>query len=352
MRCRDGCILGAMNVLVAGGAGYIGGWLTDRIRDAGHQVRVFDVLLYEDQYLKEVDFVHGNVLDWPEIEPHLEWADAVVWLAAMVGDGACALDPELTRAINVESVRRLAQSFDGRIVFMSTCSVYGAQDGLLTEESPLNPLSLYAETKAEAEQALAGTDAIIFRLGTIYGVSDTYSRIRMDLVLNLLTVKALLYRKINVFGGDQYRPLLHVRDVAEAVVPVLGGDLRGSYNLESENVTIRALAERIAASHPDVQTEFTDLPLQDLRNYRVSSEKARAAFGFDPQLTVEDGVRQIGKHVAEGRVRDPSSPRYSNLDFLRPLLVPERSPLGREVIVPHRFRTGRPAASPPVANAS
>src|SRR5204862_6368859 len=105
----------------------------------------------------------------------------------------------------------------GRIVFMPTCSFYGAQDGLLTDESPLNPLSLYAETKAEAEQALDGTDAIIFRLGTIDGVSDTYSRIRMDLVLNLLTVKALLYKKINVFGGDQYRPLLHVRDVAEAV---------------------------------------------------------------------------------------------------------------------------------------
>ena len=342
--CGDGCILGAMNVLVAGGAGYIGGWLTDRIRDDGHEARVFDVLLYEDQYLKDVDFVHGNVLDWPEIEPHLDWADAVVWLAAMVGDGACALDPGLTRAINVDSVRRLVQSFDGRIVFMSTCSVYGAQDGVLTEESPIDPLSLYAETKAEAEQALAGTNAVVFRLGTIYGVSDAYSRIRMDLVLNLLTVKAIQHRKISVFGGDQYRPLLHVRDVGEAVVPVLGSDVRGTFNLESGNVTIRALAERIAALHPDVQTEFTDLPLQDLRNYRVSSEKARAAFGFDPRLMVEDGVRQIGRLVAEGRVRDPSSPRYSNLDFLRPLLVPERSPLGREVIVPHRFRTGRSAA--------
>jgi len=142
------------NVLVVGGAGYIGGWLTDRIRADGHEVRVFDVLLYEDQYLKDVDFVHGNILERESVAPHLKWADAVVWLAAMVGDGACALDPDLTRAINVDSVRWLREHFDGRIVFMSTCSVYGAQDGLLTEESPLNPLSLYAETKAEAEQAL------------------------------------------------------------------------------------------------------------------------------------------------------------------------------------------------------
>ena len=329
------------NVLVVGGAGYIGGWLTDRIRETGHSVRVFDILLYEDQYLKEVDFVHGNILDRGAIRPHLEWADAVVWLAAMVGDGACSLDPDLTRAINVDSVRWLASFYEGRIVFLSTCSVYGAQDGLLTEGSPLNPLSLYAETKAEAEQALEDSDAIVFRLGTIYGVGDTYSRVRMDLVLNLLTVKAMLHGRISVFGGDQYRPLLHVRDVAAAVLPTLFSSHRGIFNLESENVTIRTLAERIEAFYPEVETEFTDLPFQDLRNYRVSSDKARSAFAFTPTLCVEDGIRQIAQVVQQGRVRDTSAPRYSNLDFLRPLLVPELSPLGREIIVGHHFRTGR-----------
>jgi nucleoside-diphosphate-sugar epimerase len=338
-----------MNVLVVGGAGYIGGWLTDCIRDDGHEVRVFDVLLYEDQYLKDIDFVHGNVLDRSALAPQLGWADAVVWLAAMVGDGACALDRGLTSAINVDSVRWLAETFNGRIVFMSTCSVYGAQEGLLTEQSTLNPLSLYAETKTEAEAVLAGHDAIIFRLGTIYGLSDTYSRIRMDLVLNLLAVKAMLHGRISVFGGEQYRPLLHVRDVACAVVPTLFSEHRGIFNLESENVTIRGLAERIAMFYPDVEATFTDLPFEDLRNYRVSSEKARSTFGFDPRLTVEDGIRQIGEAVAEGRVRDTSAPRYSNLDFLRPLLVPERSPLGREIIVPHRFRTGHRSATAEVA---
>jgi nucleoside-diphosphate-sugar epimerase len=352
VRCLLGRLAAALailrvvrNVLVVGGAGYIGGWLTDRIREAGHEVRVFDVLLYEDHYFKEVDFVHGNILERDELRPHLEWADAVIWLAAMVGDGACALDPDLTRAINVESVRWLRSTFDGRIVFMSTCSVYGAQDGLLTEDSPLNPLSLYAETKAEAEQALAGSDSIIFRLGTIYGVSDTYSRIRMDLVLNLLTVKAMLHGRISVFGGEQYRPLLHVRDVAEAVVPTLFSEHRGIFNLESENVTIRGLAERIAAFYPDVEAEFTDMAFQDLRNYQVASDRARETFGFTPQLTVEDGIRQIAGVVREGRVRDTSVPRYSNLDFLRPLLVPERSPLGREIIVRDRFRTSRGVGS-------
>src|SRR5262249_25689660 len=249
------------NVLVVGGAGYVGGWLSDQIQVAGHRVRVFDVLLYEDHYLKDVDFVYGNILERETLRPHLEWADAVVWLAAMVGDGACALDPELTHSINVDSVRWLAETFDRRIVFMSTCSVYGAQESLLTENSPTNPLSLYAETKMEAEQALldADADAIVFRLGTIYGIGDTYSRIRMALVLNLLAVKAALHRRISVFGGDQYRPLLHVRDVARGVLPTLLSEHRGVFNLESENVTIRQLAERIAAFYPEVEVAFTDM---------------------------------------------------------------------------------------------
>ena len=93
------------NVLIPGGAGYIGGWLTDRALEAGHEVRVYDLLLYEDRYLKEVDFVAGDVLDTERLAPHLEWADTVVWLAALVGDPACALDSTLTRKINLESVQ-------------------------------------------------------------------------------------------------------------------------------------------------------------------------------------------------------------------------------------------------------
>jgi hypothetical protein len=147
--------------------------------------------------------------------------------------------------------------------------------------------------------------------------------------------------------------LLHVRDVACAVIPALFSDHRGTFNLESDNVTIRELAERIIAIRPDIDAEFTDAPLQDLRNYRVSSEKARATFGFEPQLTVEDGIRQIARIVEEGRVRDTSVPRYSNHDFLRPLLVPERSPLGTEIVVGHRFRArGSPVGTPNGADAA
>src|SRR3569623_527213 len=112
------------NVLIVGGAGYVGGGITDRLVAAGHRVRLCDSLLYEDVYLKPVDFVYGDVRDRETLRRELSWADAVVWLAALVGDGACSHVTALTREINVESVRWLAQAFDRRIVFMSTCSVY------------------------------------------------------------------------------------------------------------------------------------------------------------------------------------------------------------------------------------
>lgn len=322
-----------------GGAGYIGGWLTDRLMGEGYEVRVFDLLLYEEAYLKEVDFILGDIRDKDSLLPHLKWADAVIWLAALVGDGACSLSPELTRGVNVDSLRWLTQVYDGRIVFMSTCSVYGAQKGILTEQSPLEPLSLYAETKAEAERLLRSADSLIFRLGTIFGVGDTYSRIRLDLVLNLLTVKAILHGRLNVFGGNQYRPLLHVRDVAEAVCPTVFSDHRGIFNLHAENITIKDLAERVKASYPEVEVEYTDMRFQDLRNYCVSSDKARTLFGFYPRYSIEDGIRQIGDLVKQGRIRDTTLPRYSNLDYLRPRLDPEDSPLGTELVVAPPFRS-------------
>ena len=233
-------------VLVTGGAGYVGGWLTDRVIEAGHDVRVYDLLLYEDRYLKDVPFVAGDVLDYERLAPHLEWADTVVWLAGLVGDPACALDPNLTDKINVQSVRWLCGHFDGRIVFPSTCSVYGAQDEELDETSLTDPLSLYAESKVEGERILERhPNSLIFRLATLAGLGDSYSRIRLDLVVNLLVVRARLVGELQVFGGEQYRPLLHIRDVATAVVPHLGSGARGIYNLGTENITILGLAQRV-----------------------------------------------------------------------------------------------------------
>src|SRR5205823_11312675 len=114
----------AMNVLVVGGAGYIGGVTTDLFLEKGYNTRVYDCLLYEESFRKPVDFAYGDIRDHGKLRDHLKWADAVVWLAALVGDGACALNPDLSVAVNQEPLKWLAQNYDGRVVFMSTCSVY------------------------------------------------------------------------------------------------------------------------------------------------------------------------------------------------------------------------------------
>src|SRR5215207_7331808 len=271
-------------VLIVGGAGYIGGWLTDKTIEAGHEVRVYDLLLYEERYLKEVPFFAGDVLDRERLAPHLKWADTVVWLAGLVGDPACTLDPNLTRRINFESVAWLGRSFGGRIIFPSTCSVYGAQDGELDETSATNPLSLYAETKLRAEEVLTRErpDSLILRLATLAGVGDTYSRIRLDLVVNLLVMRAKLVGRLQVYGGQQYRPFLHVRDVATAIVPLLVSDAAGIFNVGAGNYTISEIAERIVESVGGGDIETIEAPFQDTRNYRVSFSRARRVLGLGP----------------------------------------------------------------------
>ena len=309
-------------VLVVGGAGYVGGYLTDFANAQGHEVRVFDKLLYEDAFLKSVDFVYGDILDMKALKPHLDWADVVVWLAAFVGDPACALNPELTMNTNVESIKSLVSNFDGRIIFPSTCSVYGAQLGELTETSDLNPLSLYAESKIAAEKVLlsAPNETLIFRLGTLFGLSDTYARLRVDLVLNVLTIRAVREGHMSVFGGQQFRPLLHVRDVATAMVPQIDTKSTGVYNLHTENITIIELAERIQEFLPGTKLEITESSFQDARNYMVSSEKAHTELGFAPKWTVSDGIAEVAKAVAEHRIPNVNLPRFSNVAALQNII--------------------------------
>lgn len=305
------------NVLIVGGAGYVGGAITDLIQQSNYNVRVYDALLYEDSFRKPVDFVYGDVRDHEKLIPHLKWADAVVWLAAIVGDGACQLNPELTKSINQDSVAWLADNYDGRIVFMSTCSVYGAQNNELTETSQTNPLSIYAETKLNAEKFLKHKNAIIFRLGTLFGVGDLYSRIRLDLVVNILTVRAYVEGQISVFGGDQYRPLLHVKDVARAVLMNLETEHKGVYNLARQNVRIMDLAYQVRMHFPNMVIEHTDMPFQDTRNYRVSAKRAEEVFGYKSIHSVDEGIEELKFLVETKRIKDLKSSRYSNHAFLK-----------------------------------
>jgi nucleoside-diphosphate-sugar epimerase len=305
-----------MNILVVGGAGYVGGAVTDLLMTEDHRFRVYDALLYEEAYRKPVDFIYGDLRDTATLAPQLDWADGVIWLAALVGDGACALNPDVSVAVNQESLGWLAKHFDKRIVFLSTCSVYGAQDATLDEDSPTEPLSVYASTKLVAERYLLDANAIIFRLGTLFGVGDVFSRIRLDLVVNTLTVRAHRQGKISVFGGDQFRPLLHVRDAAQMAVRGLTLPHRGTYNLHKQNVRIIDLAYQVRNHYPDLTIEQSPAHSQDTRNYRVSSEKAHRELGFEPGYSIDDGIEEIKYLLETSRLRDVDNPRYTNQKYL------------------------------------
>ncbi|MCK4359512.1 MAG: SDR family oxidoreductase [Candidatus Cloacimonetes bacterium] len=304
------------SVLVVGGAGYLGGAVTDLLLKSKYNVRVYDNLLYEESFRKPVDFIYGDVRDKKKLLNQLRWADVVVWLAAIVGDGACQLNPDLTMAINRDSVKWLSENYDGRIIFMSTCSVYGAQNRELDENSPTNPLSIYASSKLQAENFLINKNAIIFRLGTLFGVGDLFSRVRMDLVVNILTVKAATLGKINVFGGNQFRPLLHVKDVARMIKMNIETEYTGIYNLKYRNVRIIDLAYQVQNHYPNCIIEKTDMPFQDTRNYRVSSQKAKETFGFSTNYSIDTGIEEIKYLINTGRIENVNNTRYSNYKHL------------------------------------
>jgi len=305
-----------MKILVVGGAGYVGGGIVDTLSKE-NEITVYDSLIYESAYRKDVNFIYGDIRDYKKINSILNNFDAVVWLAALVGDGACSINPTLTHEINSETVKNLVKNFNGKIIFLSTCSVYGAQEGVLDENSEVNPLSEYASSKLIAEKYLEESDAIIFRLGTLFGISDQFSRIRLDLVVNILTTKALVDKKMSVFGGDQWRPLLHVKDVANAIEHNISSNTKGIFNLHYKNFKIIEIAEKIKEKIPDVSIETTPLPFQDARNYQVSSDKLKLETGFEASIELTQGIEEMYNLISSNRIKDINDPRYSNQNFLQ-----------------------------------
>jgi nucleoside-diphosphate-sugar epimerase len=307
-------------VLVVGGAGYVGGAVTELLGAEGIPFCVYDSLVYEPHYLKKVDFICGDVRDTRKLGALLSGYTHVIWLAAIVGDGACEVNPGLTVEVNKSAVKWLAENFSGRIIFTSTCSVYGQHDAEVEEDSSVQPLSLYAQTKLAAEEFLQAENSLIFRLGTAFGVSDTYSRPRMDLVVNYMTTNALTKGELSVFGGTQWRPLVHVKDIARAIVHNLERPVRGVYNLAAQNLQIKDLAA-IVSSMTGCKVTYTGQKFQDQRNYHVSTRKALRDGIYNPHTmrTVQDGVREISDLVSVGRIKQTENEIYFNVRYAEKL---------------------------------
>jgi len=308
------------NILVIGGAGYVGGITTDLLSAAGHQVTVFDNLMYEKRYLKNCNFIYGDIRDSDKLLNIHKSFDEIIWLAAIVGDGACAQNPDLTKSVNVDSIKNFLRKAKRRLIYLSTCSVYGAQNNILNENSPTKPLSLYAYTKLEAEKLVLKNNGLVFRLGTLFGLGDNYSRIRLDLVVNFLALRAFRDRHITVYGGEQWRPLLAVSDAARYLVEAVNANHLGIYNLKYENTKISDLAKRFKKLFPGLSVEYTDIQFEDLRNYRVESRKAEKDFKFKPSVNLETEIKKLTKLFQEGRIQNVNEDIYYNTNYVKALL--------------------------------
>lgn len=305
-------------ILIVGGAGYIGGYSTDFLTYNGYDVTIYDNLTYENRYLKDVNFIFGDIRDTEKLVKISKNFDIIILMAGIVGDPACNINPRITEEVNYHSIKRYCETLqeNKHIIFFSTCSVYGNQNKILSESSETNPLSLYASTKLAAEKHVTDRNGTIYRLGTMYGVGDTYSRIRLDLVINVLTMNAYVNKTMKIFGGEQWRPILSVKDVAPYIEETIRNDIRGTYILSKENVIIKNLGERIKTIIPDVNIIYTNISFQDSRNYRVDTSKAENTFSYTPTVTVENEVLNLINIFKTKRIKNVKDEVYNNGLFL------------------------------------
>ena len=304
-------------VLVTGGLGYLGSILCEHLLDAGYRVTALDNLMYGtgQQGLYHLcadpnfDFVKGDVRDEDTMRAALKNADAIINLAAIVGASACDRDPALATSVNLDAVKLLnrLRSPNQLVVFPNTNSGYGATTGeaYCTEETPLEPISLYGRTKVEAEQLLLNSpNAIAFRLATVFGFSP---RMRLDLLVNHFVYAAVKEGYLVLFEKEFKRNFVHVRDVADCMLHALENRERmvgNVYNLglDSANVSKEELALRVKHHVPNFYLHFAAIGQDpDKRNYVVSSAKLRGA-GFEAQRSLDDGIRELIKgYRMEGR---------------------------------------------------
>lgn len=330
------------HVLITGGAGYIGSLLTAELLRSGKRVTVVDSLLFGGESLlgfmshPDFHFVKEDVTEAGMLEAAIrsDWPkpEAVVHLAAIVGFPACqAIGKAAAWKYNVEAVQlayEQACRFNaGKFIFSSTYSNYGlSADGRpVTEESPLNPQSLYAETKIAAEEYLLGqknaaTSPLIFRFATLYGISP---RTRFDLIVNQFVLEAFTHRELIIYQRGYSRSFVHVRDIVRGILMGLEAAQANThlqvYNLGTDdgNYTKDEIVALIKKHLPDTEVIHKDLTFGgDMRDIRVSFEKIRTRLGFTATLTVEDGVRELLHFLRSGIIRNPQDEHYRNAQFI------------------------------------
>jgi len=317
-------------VFVTGGAGYVGAALVPALIEAGHRVKVLDLYLYGDDVLDAVkgnprlEEIKGDIRDVALLRRVIPGCDAVIHLACISNDPSFELDPELGKSINydafIELVKVSKDSGVKRFIYASSSSVYGIKsEQNVHEDLPLEPLTDYSKYKAMCEDVLMkertpGFTTLIVRPSTVCGYSP---RLRLDVIVNILTNHAVNERKIKVYGGDQMRPNIHIddmvrlyREALEWPADAIDGKV---YNVGYHNFKVREIAQMVRnVVGPDIEIHTT--PTDDNRSYHVSSERIRRELGFAAQHSLEDAVRDLQNAFKSNLIPDSmTDDRYYNI---------------------------------------
>tara|TARA_Y100000768_G_scaffold236209_1_gene178639 strand:- start:1058 stop:2023 length:966 start_codon:yes stop_codon:yes gene_type:complete len=294
-----------MNILITGGAGYLGSVITPLLLDKGHNVTVYDNLMYNQLTLSDLcykpnfKFVYGDVRDYAKLNKHIQKADVIVPLAAIVGFPACEKDKQLATSVNYYQIQDIVKntSKEQTIVFPNTNSGYGTRsNGICTENQKLKPISHYGITKCDSEDLLLKNgNAIIFRFATVFGVSP---RMRLDLLVNEFVYKALTDKYITIFERKAVRNYIHIRDVADVFNFMIDNkdEYKGeifNVGLSDANINKQELAELIKKYISDFAITYSDYYEDpDKRDYIVSNEKIENT-GWTPKYNLDDGIKEL-----------------------------------------------------------
>ena len=298
----------SLRILITGGAGYLGSVLSERLLDAGHKITVVDNLMYSQHSLFHLcgmpsfEFVFGDARNEELMRPLIKDADVLIPLAALVGAPACERDPWLARSLNLDAVRLVnrLRSPSQLVIYPNTNSGYGTKSGdqYCTEETPLEPISLYGQTKVQAErELLSSPNAITLRLATVFGTSP---RMRIDLLVNHFVYAAVTDGYIVIFEKDAKRNYIHIRDVADCFLHCIehaNGMTGHPFNvgLDAANFSKEELALKIREYVPRFFIHFAPVGMDpDKRNYIVSNQRLRDA-GFEARRSLDSGIQELIK---------------------------------------------------------
>ena len=310
------------NVLITGGAGYVGSLLTPQLLAAGYRVTVYDILYFGDDFLPKdhpnLTVIRGDIRDVDALSKAFQGIDVVISLACISNDASFELDENLSTSVNLDAFEPMVKAAKAagvkRFIYASSSSVYGVSEAPdVTEDHPLVPLTLYNKYKGMCEPVLFRHQSpdfvcVTIRPATVCGYAP---RLRLDLSVNILTNHAVTNNKITVFGGVQLRPNLHVQDMCDLYTLLLeieDDKIAGqTFNAGFQNLSIMKIAEVVkgvvAQEFPEkAGNEIVTTPTDDIRSYHVNSDKIRRIIGFSPKYTVEDAVRSLCKAFRENKI--------------------------------------------------